>query len=289
MKTFRAYRLVLLTLSAVLLAACADLRVRKLSLSPSCPTTKTEITFRAEVENVGTRSSGPNTLAFKVGGETVPKFYDLPALDSGETYTVQQNLVLGVAQNYQNTVTVDVNDDVTESREGNNQAKQFYTVAPVPNTTGLTNFEYNEGLAAILRGVLIDEAAAQDLNVAPGYYRIREFRVSGQPSEKVKVLNIEKNYGEMAVGQSTLPRRNEPWVFSIIVKDEWSPNRRTFTAKDYYGHAFRYEIELDSASSCWKVLSVLLDCAKVALSTQTYTTGVLNTCDWSSEPPWTTP
>ena len=118
-------------LLTVLLTSCSDLVIRDLSHSPTSPTTKTEITFSATVENIGNRTSGPNKLTFKVGGETVPDTFDVPALDPGETYTVQRKLLLEVAQNYQNTVTVDVNDDVSESREDNNQAKQFYTVSPV--------------------------------------------------------------------------------------------------------------------------------------------------------------
>ena len=130
MKTFLIYCLGLLTLLTVLLTSCADLVIRNLSHLPTSPTTKTEITFRATVENNGIRTSGPNKLIFKVGGETVPDTFDVPALKPGETYTVQRKALLDVAQNYQNTVTVDVNDEVTESREDNNQAIQLYKVSP---------------------------------------------------------------------------------------------------------------------------------------------------------------
>jgi hypothetical protein len=224
-----------------------------------------------------------------VGGETVPKTFNIPALGAGDGYTVQRKVLLGIAQNYQNTVTVDVNNEVFESREGNNQAEEFYSVAPAPDTSGLTNFTYNEMLATILRGVLIDQADAQSLNVAPGYYRIREFRVSTQTNEAVKALSIEKNYAELISGQSVLPKRDEPWVFSIIQKNELNLNRRAFVAQDFYGHTFKYEMELDTVLNCWKIVSAVLDCAKVGLSTQNSITEVLTTCDWSSEPSWATP
>lgn len=132
MGTFRNLRLVLLSLSAVFFTACSDLRVAELSISPSCLTTETEITFEAVVENDGYRSSKPCTLAFKVGDEDVPKYYELPALSPGETYVVRRKEKLKVAQSYQNTVTVDVNNDVKEVREYNNQQKQYYTVEPYP-------------------------------------------------------------------------------------------------------------------------------------------------------------
>ena len=127
MKTLKIY---LSGLLAVLLTSCADLVIRDLSYSPTSPTTKTEITFSATVKNIGNSTSGPNKLTFKVGGETLPDTFDVPALKPGETYLVQRKELLDVAQNYQNTVTVDVNNNVRESRESNNQAKQFYTVSP---------------------------------------------------------------------------------------------------------------------------------------------------------------
>lgn len=113
------------------LCSCSDLIIQDLSYSPDSLTTETEITFSATVKNNGSSKSGPNKLTFKVGGETVPETFDVPALNPGETYTVQRDILLDVAQNYQNTVIVDVNEDVFESNEDNNQAKQFYTVLPI--------------------------------------------------------------------------------------------------------------------------------------------------------------
>ena len=113
--------LVLLTLT-LLLSACADLEIIDTSYSPTSPTTKTEITFSATVQNSGTRSSQSCQLAFKVGGEGTPAIFDIPSLDSGEIFQVQRKEILDVAQNYQNTITVDVNDNVPETDEKNNQA-----------------------------------------------------------------------------------------------------------------------------------------------------------------------
>lgn len=78
-----------------------------------------DILFTAEVHNAGPRSAGTNTLAFKVDGETVPAFYRIPRLESGQTFIVQRKSLLGVAQNYQNTITVDVNNSVKETNEDN--------------------------------------------------------------------------------------------------------------------------------------------------------------------------
>ena len=118
-----------LLISIFFLSSCAaDLRVKDLAHSPANPTTADQITFSALVENAGNTASAPSELSFKVGGETYPPRFAVPALASGSTCTVQRRLVLGVAQNYQNTVIVDVNNAVAESNEGNNQAVEYYTV-----------------------------------------------------------------------------------------------------------------------------------------------------------------
>ncbi len=123
------FRSCLLLCCALSLIACADLRVKRLSHSPSNPTTADSMTFTAVVENVGSRSAGPSMLSFKVGGESNPPVYPVPALPAGASHRIQRQLQLDVAQNYRNTVIVDINNDVNESNEGNNVATDSYTVS----------------------------------------------------------------------------------------------------------------------------------------------------------------
>lgn len=108
-----------------------DLVVTSLTHSPDRPTVRDTITFRAVVKNIGTGPAGPSTLEFRVGGETprvnAPTFA-VPALGPGQSYTAERQLVLRVAQNYRNTATADVNNDVAESNEKNNQTTEDYTV-----------------------------------------------------------------------------------------------------------------------------------------------------------------
>ena len=68
----------------------------------------------------------------------------------------------------------------------------------LPSISTQPNYSYNEGLGTILRGILIEGPAAASLNIAPGYYRIREFRVWDQPAQTAITLNISKNYAELA-------------------------------------------------------------------------------------------
>ena len=105
-----------------------DLIVASLTHSPANPTTTDQITFTAVVRNAGTGSAGVSTLSFKVGGETTPPTWGVPALAPGATFQVQRQLVLGVAQNYLITVIVDVNNNVAESNEANNQGTDTVSV-----------------------------------------------------------------------------------------------------------------------------------------------------------------
>ena len=138
MNTVAVVRWGVFLLSAVFLISCSDLVIRDLSYAPPHPTTKDSITFTAHVVNIGTSTAGASKVAFKVGGETIAPRYDVPSLASGESYTVQRKVKLDVAQNYQNTVTADVADDVNELNENNNEARLFYTVTePIPYRVGV--------------------------------------------------------------------------------------------------------------------------------------------------------
>ena len=107
----------------------ADLVVFSLTHSPASPTTVDQITFTAVVKNIGTGSAGASTLSFRIGGESSPPTFSVPALAPGATYTAQRQLVLGVAQGYTNTAIADVDNDVTESNEANNQTTDTFIVS----------------------------------------------------------------------------------------------------------------------------------------------------------------
>lgn len=115
-------------------SGCPDLIVESLTHSPQNPTTTDMITFTAVVKNIGAAIAGKSTLNFRVGGETFGENFPIPFLLPGGFVTVERQLVLNVAQNYQNTVTADVDDEVAECfgiqcfEEGNNVTIDLYTV-----------------------------------------------------------------------------------------------------------------------------------------------------------------
>ena len=110
-------------------AGLPDLVISSLTHSPASPTTADQITFTAVVKNIGTGSAGASTLLFQIGGESSPPTFSVPALAPNATFTVQRQLILGVAQNYTTTATADVNNNVTESDEANNQSTDTFSVS----------------------------------------------------------------------------------------------------------------------------------------------------------------
>lgn len=108
-----------------------DLIIESLTHSPEMPTTADTITFTSVVKNIGFGKADSSTLALKVGEETSPKTFAIPALGPGETHTVQQRETISVAQRYRNTATADFKKEVRESNETNNQKTDVYDVYQV--------------------------------------------------------------------------------------------------------------------------------------------------------------
>jgi len=109
-----------------------DLIVATFTHTPANPTTEDEITFSAVVENIGAGPSGTSSLEFRVGGETFPPTFAIPALAPGASFEVERMLILDVVQFYINTATADIDDDVAESNEANNVTQDFYQVVLPP-------------------------------------------------------------------------------------------------------------------------------------------------------------
>jgi hypothetical protein len=114
----------------VALYACANLRIDSMTHSPSSPTTVDSITFRVVVKNTGWRNAPPSQLLFKVGGESHPPSFALPALTGGTSVSVSRTVLLAIAQNYQNTAIADATNVVREWTEADNSAMELYTVRP---------------------------------------------------------------------------------------------------------------------------------------------------------------
>lgn len=184
---------------------------------------------------------------------------------------------------YSVSVRVDPKNKVPESNEFNNwdsRPTQY-------DVSSLSLFTYDELLASILRGIELDGPAAGELELIPGYYEISEHRVDGNPTQRVIALHVFKRYYGSAVGPGSLPRRDEPFVFSIIDQYDYDSAGFRFSGRDFHGHTLAFDIAFQP--SCFAVTSVRLNCAAPRITAQSYTTGVLRTCGVTTERPWSTP
>ena len=108
--------------------SCADLVVQRIHRTPVNPTTAEEITFTATVKNIGNATSRLCKLALKVGGESVPPQYSVPAMAAGATYPIQRKITLPHALRYLARATIDVDEVNSECDEDNNQKELIFTV-----------------------------------------------------------------------------------------------------------------------------------------------------------------
>lgn len=102
-----------------------------LSHFPLSPTAADLISFDAVVTNSGDAPAGESVLSFRIGGETVPATFDIPALQPGESFPASRRMVLN-PQAYQNTAIADASNLIAESNESDNTANDTYAVNAVP-------------------------------------------------------------------------------------------------------------------------------------------------------------
>lgn len=283
---------VLAALSLALAGCAADLVI----VNPSVQWTGASRTASATIKNQGNKAAGSFEVYFTAeecpnsANRRPQQRLDVAGLAAGAQVSLSADFQpLAHADNanlsrvYAVSVRADPKNAVRESNESNNWDSRptQYDVSGLPVHT------YNEALATILRGILLDNASAGELEIAPGYYKISEHRVSGMPNESVIALHIFKNYYESATGTSAPPRRDEPFVFSIIDRDQYDPTGRHFTGRDFHGHTLKFDIAFQGA--CFAVTSVELNCTTPGLTVQTYASQELHTCGVTSEPPWSPP
>jgi hypothetical protein len=141
----------------------------------------------------------------------------------------------------------------------------------------------------VLRGVQIDDATAAMLGLAAGgYFQLTEFRVSAMPSDHVIALEVVTLYATCVdPAKSKIPAACDPWVFSQFSSYAYDASHYAATVSDYAGHTLAFDISF--GASCNTVTQSTLDGLPVALTTETYTTSVFDTCGWASEPAFTNP
>ncbi len=105
-----------------------DLIVQRMYMKPVNPSMNTLIYFFAHIKNIGLKQSNASKASFKIGGETSPKIYPIPALNIGQSFIIKRKIQLSIAQNYLAIVIADFTNVVPESNENNNKKDLAFTV-----------------------------------------------------------------------------------------------------------------------------------------------------------------
>ncbi|MBP7867505.1 MAG: hypothetical protein KA419_16350 [Acidobacteria bacterium] len=113
-----------------------DLVVDSFTISPSSPTTTSEITFTGVIKNAGTSAAPPSKAQFSVSTQ----LFDVPRLEAGAQYKVTHRIKLDKAQNYGPTFTIDATNKVNESNETNNSKQIRFTVIEAKPNLRVVNF-----------------------------------------------------------------------------------------------------------------------------------------------------
>ncbi|MDX8412416.1 MAG: PKD domain-containing protein [Mariprofundaceae bacterium] len=123
-----------------------DLIISSLTHSPASPTTADLITFTTVIQNVGNGPASPTELTLTSEGANLNQVVVVPWLTPEESFTVQQQANIGVAQSYVYVAIADNGlDQVDESDETNNgmwhnfRVTEALPVAPTLNITGGTD------------------------------------------------------------------------------------------------------------------------------------------------------
>jgi len=108
----------------------ANLTISSFTRSIPNPTVADDIVFSAVVQNIGSTPAPASNMTLRVGGETFPPVTAVPALNPGQTFTVNRTVNLDAAQGYIAEATADVNHVVAETNEtDNNQLMTFVVTA----------------------------------------------------------------------------------------------------------------------------------------------------------------
>lgn len=105
-----------------------DLIVSRIYMKPEFPKTGQEIFFFAEIRNIGNVAASSTKASFRIGGETNPQLFDVPALAPGAAFTVKRNETFSVPQSCLAKAACDSAQTLAETIETNNDKKLPFVV-----------------------------------------------------------------------------------------------------------------------------------------------------------------
>jgi subtilase family serine protease len=129
-----------------------DMVVGRISLTPVNPAAYDPIRIEAVIKNNGKTAAAASVAAMRVGGESNPRQFNIPALAPGHSHTIHRAETLDVAQTYKITVYADYTGAVTESDENNEKAFHFTVRGAAPLAfSGFGDESENENANGLVR------------------------------------------------------------------------------------------------------------------------------------------
>lgn len=108
-----------------------DLAVMAIHISPATPQKGQSVRFTAKVINKGLAPSTASQAGIRVGGETNPQLFPVPALAPNAVHTITRWQHMGTPGNYRVTVLADAKGVVNETKENNNSQYKDFTVKDI--------------------------------------------------------------------------------------------------------------------------------------------------------------
>src|SRR5262249_46449069 len=108
-----------------------NLAISSFTRSFANPTVADDIVFTAQVTNTGTFPVPASSMTLRVGGETIPPAFPVPALAPGASFVVNRTVNLDVAQGYIAEAKADPTNAVPETNETDNSMLQTFVVTAV--------------------------------------------------------------------------------------------------------------------------------------------------------------
>jgi len=109
----------------------ADLAITAIEIYPATPQKGQSVRFTAKVINMGLASSTASQAGIRVGGETNPQLFPVPALAPNAVHTITRWQHMATPGHFRVTFIADANGAVDETKENNNSHHKDFKVKDI--------------------------------------------------------------------------------------------------------------------------------------------------------------
>lgn len=109
----------------------SDLSITAMQIFPANPKKGDTVRFTARVINMGLAASTATQAGIRVGGESNPQLFPVPALAPNAIHTITRHQMMTTPGHFRVTFIADANGNVAESNENNNSKYKNFTVKDI--------------------------------------------------------------------------------------------------------------------------------------------------------------